>query len=69
MVTDAYEAPATNTFGAFVGEDFTDMRSSVFRLGIAWMSAMGITRGLHATDQQSLLLWQRHAERSDGGVP
>ena len=28
-----------------MGEDFTDTRSSIFRLDIAWMSALGITRG------------------------
>ncbi|MGB9357444.1 MAG: S8 family serine peptidase [Acidimicrobiia bacterium] len=44
-VTDDFGATASDTFDVLVGADFIDARTSVFRLDIAWMSALGITRG------------------------
>ncbi len=44
-VTDDFGATDQATAGVLVGTDFVDTRSSVFRLDITWMSALGITRG------------------------
>ncbi|RLE18136.1 MAG: hypothetical protein DRJ50_13325, partial [Actinobacteria bacterium] len=44
-VTDDFGATASDQFTVLVGFDFVDTRSSIFRLDIAWMSALGITKG------------------------
>jgi subtilisin family serine protease len=44
-VTDIFGSKGADTVQVLVGADFVDTRSSIFRLDIAWMSALGITRG------------------------
>ncbi|MEA2023399.1 MAG: S8 family serine peptidase [Actinomycetota bacterium] len=44
-VTDDLGATGEDSVGVLVGTDFVDTRSSIFRLDIAWMSALGITKG------------------------
>ncbi|MEA3510623.1 MAG: S8 family serine peptidase, partial [Actinomycetota bacterium] len=44
-VTDDFGAASSDQFAVLVGFDFVDTRSSIFRLDIAWMSALGITKG------------------------
>ena len=44
-VTDGFYGQASDRLTVLVGADFVDTRSSVFRLDIAWASALGITTG------------------------
>jgi subtilisin family serine protease len=44
-VTDVFGSTASDSVTVLVGEDFVDTRTSIFRLDIAWMSSLGITRG------------------------
>lgn len=44
-VTDDFGAADTDAFRVLVGTDFVDTRTSIFRLDVTWMSAVGITRG------------------------
>jgi subtilisin family serine protease len=44
-VTDDLGASGSDTAQVWVGTDFIDTRTSIFRTDIAWLSATGVTRG------------------------
>ena len=45
IVTDNLGATDSDASTVYVGRDFRDTRTSMFRTDIAWMSAIGVTRG------------------------
>jgi subtilisin family serine protease len=49
-VTDDLGATASDTTTAWVGMDFLDTQTSIFRTDVAWLSAIGATRGCNPPD-------------------
>jgi len=49
-VTDDFGSTGSDMFEVLVGTDFLDTTTSIFRLDIAWLSALGITKGCNPPD-------------------